>query len=499
VPTNSYDLIVLGDATPGLACAALCARRGLRTLVLADETRPARYALGALRLPTAAPILPGRGGGASARVIRDLGLDHALKRRVRDGRVTTQLVGPDLRLDLVAEAAGQAKEWMRELPGATDGVLAAWDRAADIAKLTASLVTSDGAFPGVGFFERRDAVKQATRAAEVAAAWWTEATATPGPAAVLTGLPTALGDRALATPPLAVAHALELWRAGAPGLRGDGTGLRELLIEKLTAAGGELRVGVAAELVAGWTKLTAVRLATGEELGAGQVVSALPVGELVPLLGAKPPRRVVELAEAATVAGWHYAINLVIDAAAVPEGMAATVLAVADTERPLTDGNGLTVHVGEADDQGRVVLTATAIAAADGPTAPGPARLAEVRLRVLEHLETIVPFAHQHLIVMHSPYDGLDPVVPGGRAGYEPPRTGPSTPPAIWRAGLPDTGSLAAAPYATGVKNLTLCSSQVLPTLGQDGELAVAWNAARIACGIAGKKRDFLRDEVVAT
>jgi hypothetical protein len=39
----------------------------------------------------------------------------------------------------------------------------------------------------------------------------------------------------------------------------------------------------------------------------------------------------------------------------------------------------------------------------------------------------------------------------------------------------------------------------VLPTLGQDGELAVAWNAARIACGIAGKKRDFLRDEVVAT
>lgn len=499
MPTNSYDLIVLGDATPGLACAALCARRGLRTLVLADETRPARYALGPLKLPTVAPILPGRGAGAGARVIRDLGLDHALKRRVRDGRITAQLVGPDLRLDLAAESAVQAREWLRELPGASERVLAAWDRAAEIAKLSATLVTGDGAFPGVGFFEKRDAVKQAARAAEAAAAWWAELAEAPALAALLTSLPAAVGDRAAAPPPLAIAHALELWRAGAPGLRGDGTGLHELLLEKLTGAGGEVRAGVAAELVSGWTKLAAVKLATGEELGAGQVVAALPAGELVPLFGKKPPRRLVELTEAVAVAGWTYALNLVIDAAAVPEGMAATVLAVADADRPLTDGNGLTVHVGEPDDQGRVVVTATATVAADGAAPPSPAALTAVRRTVIDHLETIIPFAHQHLIVMHSPHDGVDPVVPGGRAGYDPPRTGPSTPTALWRPGLADTAGLAAAPYATGVKNLTLCSTQVLPTLGLDGELAVGWHAARIACGLAGKKRDFLRDEVVTS
>ena len=46
--------------------------------------------------------------------------------------------------------------------------------------------------------------------------------------------------------------------------------------------------------------------------------------------GKKPPKRLVELAGGAALAGWSYAINLVIDAAAVPEGMAPVVLGVVD-------------------------------------------------------------------------------------------------------------------------------------------------------------------------
>lgn len=496
MPTNSYDLIVLGDDLPGLACAALCARRGLRTLVLAHEDRPARYALGPLRLPVAAGVLPGRGAGAAARIIRELGLDHALKRRVRDARTSVQLVGPDARLDLSSDAQAQARELVRELPDATDAALAAWDGAAAIAAHADALLCGEDAFPGVGFFERRDAVKQAARATEAAAAWW--AGVTSPLLAALTRLPAAAGGRAVDPPPLAIARALELWRAGAPALRGDGTGLRELLVEKLTGAGGELRAGVASELVQGWTKLTAVRLATGEELGAGQVVAALAADELVPLLGKKPPKRLVEIAEGAQVAGWAYALNLVVDAAAIPEGMAPTVLAVADPAAPLHGANAIAIHAADADDQGRVVVTVTATLPAGGEAAPSLDAVRALRAALLDRVEDIVPFAHQHLIVLHSPYDGLAPVVPGHRGGFDPPRGGPARLPPVWRAGLDGGGGLAGAPYATGVKNLTLASTQVLPNLGLDGELAVGWNAARIACGIAGKKRDYLRDEVVS-
>ena len=37
MPSNSYDLVVLGDDIAAVVCATLCARRGLRTLLLGDD------------------------------------------------------------------------------------------------------------------------------------------------------------------------------------------------------------------------------------------------------------------------------------------------------------------------------------------------------------------------------------------------------------------------------------------------------------------------------
>ena len=51
--------------------------------------------------------------------------------------------------------------------------------------------------------------------------------------------------------------------------------------------------------------------------------------------------------------------------------------------------------------------------------------------------------------------------------------------------------------YTTGLKNLTLTGDQILPALGIEGALASGWSAAKVACAIAGKKKDYLRDEVV--
>jgi glyoxylase-like metal-dependent hydrolase (beta-lactamase superfamily II) len=67
----------------------------------------------------------------------------------------------------------------------------------------------------------------------------------------------------------------------------------------------------------------------------------------------------------------------------------------------------------------------------------------------------------------------------------------------IWRGTTEGGAGIAALPYATGIKNLTLTGGQILPGLGIEGELVAGWSAAKLALAISGKKKDYLRDEVV--
>jgi hypothetical protein len=498
MPTNSYDLIVVGDDLAGLAAAALCAKRGMRTLVIGHDDRPARYPLGPHRLPVEPVVWAGRGAGAAERVVLELHLEHDLRRRLSTARVTAQLIAPDARIDLAGDAEALARELARELPGVD--LLPLWDQAGEVARLADPLLAGPAAFPGVGFFERREVGRAAERAAAAAAAWWDQAAELDPRARALTRLPAALSARTIDPSPLAVARALDAWRAGAPTLRGDGDGLRDLLIDKLKLASGEVRAARVAELPTGWGKVSAIRLENGEELGCGQVVAALPIAALLPMLGKKPPKRLVELDAGIAVAGWRYTLNLVVDGAGVPEGMAPTVLAIADPDAPPTGANAMSIHLGEPDDAGRVVVTIGAVIPADdGEDAPPAARLAAVRAGLVRALDDVMPFVANHLVVAHSPHQAVPPEVPGGRGGHEPPKHLPIPMRPSWRGDILPVGdgaSVALAPYATGLKNLTLASTQVLPHLGLEGELAAGWSAAKIVCALAGKKKDY-RDELL--
>jgi phytoene dehydrogenase-like protein len=152
VPSNSYDLVVLGDDLASLVCATLCARRGLRTLVLGDD-RPARYQLGPHKLPVEPaswPTLPGAGG---ERVLKELHAELALRRKLREPKLSAQLVGPDLRIDLGSDRL--ATELEREV-GSADAKawLARWEASSEIARLFDPLVSGEHAFPGVAFSKR---------------------------------------------------------------------------------------------------------------------------------------------------------------------------------------------------------------------------------------------------------------------------------------------------------------------------------------------------------
>jgi hypothetical protein len=507
MPSSSYDLIVLGDDLAGLVAAALCARRGMRTLLLGFEDRPAKYALGPHRLPIEPLVVPGwpGRGGAIDRAARELNLEHTLKRKLRDSRVALQLIGPDQRIDVSADGQVMARELARELPTtAAEAMAQAWNQAGEIARLADPLLAGDAAFPGAGFWERREVNKQADRAAADAAAWWqhTQEALAGSPALALLQLPATLGDTCVDPAPLAIARSLDAWRASAPGLRGDLDGLVELLLERLGSASGERRNGRAAELGFGWSKLSAIHTDRGDELGAGQVIATLPLDELTELLvqSRKAPKKVFEPNEALALAGWRYVLNLVVDASGVPEGMAPTVLAVVDPAAPLVGDNAFAIHLGDPDDSGRVVVTVSAIlpAAAAATEDRLPQAMAGLRERLVARLDEIMPFVEEHIVLMHSPHEALPPIVPGGRGSHEPPKTLPIPMRRLWRGAVEHGAGLAALPYTTGVKNLLVTSRQVVPQLGLEGTFAAGWSAAKIACALAGKKLDYLKDQVVS-
>ena len=494
MPSNSYDLVVLGDDLAALVCATLCARRGMRTLVLGDD-RPARYTLGPHKLPVEPVSWPAAPGSAGERVLKELHAELALRRKLREPKIAAQLVAPDLRIDLGADRL--ALELEREVGARAAEWMARWDRASEIARLFDPVLASEHAFPGVGFFEKRELAKLIEHAEAAARTWWVDAERDPN-AAIWRQL-AAIALRHPAPPPIAIARAVDAWRTGPTSLRGDGDAIRELLAEKLTTAGGEIRAGKVTELGVSWGKITSLTLQNGDDIGAGQVVASRSPAELAELLGKKAPKRLTELAESVAIAGYRYTLNIVLDEAGLPEHMAPTVAVIAATDRDPVGDAAFSIHLGETDDAGRVVATIAAILASDGPidAEAMPARCAALRTGLWQRLGDVMPFFERHLVLAHSPFEATAPHVPGGRGSYDVPRTLPLGMAPIWSGQLVGTAETGALPYVTGVKHLTLTGDQVLPSLGLEGALAAGWSAAKIACAIAGKKKDYLRDEVV--
>src|SRR5262245_4052493 len=325
--------------------------------------RPARYLLGPHKLPVEPSSWPTIAGSAGERVLKELHAELALRRKLREPKIAAQLVAPELRIDLGADRL--APELEREIGGDAAGWPALLDRAGPGARLPHPAPPGAHAFPGVGFFEKRELARITDQAAETARAWWAEAE--DDPQAGRWRQLAAIALRHPAPAPIAIARAVHAWRTGPAALRGDGDAIRELLTEKLTTAGGEIRAGKVAELGVSWGKLTSLTLQNGEEIGAGQIVASRPPSELAELLGKKAPKRRSELADSVQLVGYRYTLNVVLDEAGLPEHMAPTVAVIAKADGAAVGDAAFSIHLSETDDGGRVVATIAATLASDGP------------------------------------------------------------------------------------------------------------------------------------
>ena len=503
MPTNSYDLIVVGDDFAGLIAGTLCARRGMRVLVLSQGGPGSAYALGPHRLPVEPLCLAGLGSPLVQRVLDELQLGHTLRRKLIQRPVSFQVVAPDVRVDVAADEHNLAAALARELPdaGAAQAsgdaaeadparvdALAACTGSAAVAQHFDAAMNVDGTFPPTGFWKRREVDKGAVRLADEAASWAARFESHPVVRA-LTALPAVLGTHAPVAElgAAATARAFHLWRMGAPRMAGDWDALRELFVERLTKASGETRMARAEALTYRWGRVNGVRLENGEELGASYVIAALPLTELVPLAGPKVPKRLGQCVEAVQVAGYRYTWNLVVDQAGVPEGMSSPLLLVGDPGAPLVDDNAVGIFLDDPDGEGHVTVTISAVCPPPAQGEPLPQALAALRERLRRRIDEVMPFLDEHVVVSHSPHDGLPPEGIHASAA----KGMPLEPEPVWSSLLESALGVAAVPYDVGLKHVAVASAQVLPRLGLEGSFAAGWSAALLASDAAGKKREY--------
>ncbi|HEU5060008.1 MAG TPA: hypothetical protein VFU21_25930 [Kofleriaceae bacterium] len=495
MPTSHYDLIVLGDDFSGLVAATLCARRGMRVLYATIGRAPTGYQLGPYKLPTEPLPLVGLASPAIRRVLDELHFQHLLKRKLRTGQPAVQVVGPDLRVSIEPDEASLARELERELTGTAADPARALASAEEASRLVSHLdpvFSMDIAVPPTGFWERREIGRTADRLTEEAARWSRDLGSDLVRA--LFSLPAVFGANSdpAALGDVTRARAFSEWRQGIARLAGDWEALRGIFLDKFTSHNGEVRQVVPESLSTSWGKVTGLVLEGGEEIGAGHMVSALPVAELAALCEKKVAKRLHELGEEMQVGAYRYTLNLVLDAVGVPEGMGPSVLVVGDPAQPLLGDNALALFADQPDAEQRVLITVQAICPAAGAGELDD-RLANLRVGVRERLESVMPFHAGHVLCAHSPNESAPPEgLPGDAALPQ-----VMAPRPLWRLPSDPLLGVAGVPYQAGIKQLTLGSSQVLPGLGLEGEMAVGWCVAKLVCEALGKKKDYLKDEVL--
>ena len=232
-------------------------------------------------------------GSAGERVLKELHGELALRRKLREPRIAAQLVAPDFRIDLGTDrlAAELARE-ARRMPTSSPRMAAR--RARSRTPLDA-LLASEHAFPGVGFFERREVAKLAEAAGETRrVVGRRESRSDVG----LWRHLAAIALRHPAPPPIAIARAVDAWRTGpavaARRWRRDPRAVRREADDRRRR--GPRGHGHRARRVVGQDLER--HAANGDEIGAARSCRAQPPAELAELLGKKAPKRLAELAEA---------------------------------------------------------------------------------------------------------------------------------------------------------------------------------------------------------
>jgi phytoene dehydrogenase-like protein len=501
VSSSYYDVIVLGTELSPLTCAALLAKRGFRVLVLGQQTDRADYALGGHRLPRQPFAFTAAQTPLARRILGELGLSQNLRRRAVALEPAFQLALPGHRFEIGAAETDLEREVEREFPEVRRAIIDFFQRIHERALLTDRLFERDLTWPPDSLLERRELGRLAARlgltgegSADRLLAEFPESH--PFRLAVRALVSFSAHAEAESTTELQWTRLLNGLTRGPQLVDGGLAGLRDLLVEKIRAHSGELRFGErASQITIKRAAVSGVRLfGSDEELGCAAVIAGIDVASVQRLLADRSPfEEMFERLGEPQPRYYRFTLNALVGAAGVPEGMRRNVFYIRDTDRPLHSENMLHVERSELDARTGLLCVAALLPARAVEERHG--YLDEARERLMSTLAELVPFVGEHLRVLDSPHDGRKPWArdEGSDLATDPQeRRGPHTMAAVYAYPVSTAFSVCAMSIKTPLRGLLLCSQQVAPGLGVEGQLLAAASAAHVVRR-SDRSREWLR------
>lgn len=480
-----YDAIVLGAQLAPLTCAALLAKRGFRVLVLGQGDVSPDYTLGELRLPRQPFTFVANGSPVAQRVMSELGMSQTLRRMSTPVDPPLQFAMPGHRFDLPTEPGKLEAEVDRNFPEVKRPILDLQANVRELLERSDELVAEDLMWPPETFAERRAFGRaSASLPFERGSRARTPLSEFPNDHPFRVAMQRAAqldADLELSPlPPLAAVRLLGGRQRGA-AIEGGLASLRRLLVERIIAHSGEVRLtDRAQQITVRRSEALGVRLfGSGDEIGGTFVVVGVPLATLQRLLADRAPiEELFERFGEPQPRYYRYTLNAVLAPHAVPSAMGRDLILLgkAGSDQP-------TLHVQKdtlPDD--RILLTVQALLPARGVEEQDEF-LEQARAEALDLLRELLPFLDDHLQLLDSPHDRKQPWT---RDGGSPPavdpgdRRGPSTMRAVHAFPVTSTLGVCAMPVRTPLRGLLLCNDQVVPGLGIEGKLLVARAAASL-------------------
>jgi len=449
-----YDVVVVGPDVGGAAAAALCARRGLRT-VLAPMTKvaAARESEGWL-LPAAHPmIVPLRQLSAAMPSLDELGLGADLLRQAAATQGGFQILGDRLRLSLPADLSKRKAELSRELPPAQAADAERdFEALEELGKPWDAFLADPPPWPPRGFFEKRRVRKFVPPSPHLPEGLIGECLRALAPFAA-----TLVGDSA---PEATAREASALLRS--PLRLWGGTGqLHELLRERLTAGGGEVTQDQTTQVR--FERKGAVLQMDGAEVRAACVVFACGAEEMAKLLdgGGKVEAKLNE--ESALPASRKVSLaHFVVRGEALPLPLEEAALLLGPEGGPLVI-SALPARKARGEAKGEKVLTVARVTEVDFEDGAG--FLKSVRAA----LEPVLPFFERH--ILHE----LADVSPAAGHRILKPHE--------------DADPIGLRPATDAHDRVMFASAATYPGFGLEGQLLAARAAADQALALSGKKK----------
>lgn len=515
MPSKYYDVVVIGRSLGALTAAALLARRDFTVLVVGQGRPGTDYTLEGRTLRRRTSTMLAGTSPVWARVMRELAHTQTWRRRAQPVEPALQILGSvpaaehpkrkppkPLRLDVCADAERFAREVDRELPEVRRLVAELHAELARVNIAADECFEQDAMWPPGTFFERRETQKLVARLpfarAESHADLVGEFPREHVYRRIVTEAVRFTTDLAQPPPAFAQARLLGSFARGLVVLEGGDQALENLLLERVTANGGEVALDERAThlSVKGGAVETVALDGIPGRLGAGFVLTDLTGEALANLTGG------VGISERAqrewpriTPSTARFVVSVVAKRAAVPAPLAREAILLGDPARSGVEGRALHVErAGSVGSDEELLVVEVLLGERDGVA------LQDARRVIVERLCRAFPFFAQHLVLVDSVYDGL-PVWSyerGVRREVErvDVRLATRAEPMERQLEVDPPGflGLGGEPVRGPIERSLLCGASVLPGLGREGRLLAALGAARLVTKADRRKTRVRRE-----